>query len=119
MSLLIVSVPIVKHFGLWNKELSSGVTRRLLPTEGCVGSFPRALPAQGRKGGIRVRTSGVTRVSGLLWLPPHHSNSTQLSNEPTRFMSLNSKQRLRPNSLDLWCDQKPPPFLIFLRSKEN
>lgn len=63
----------------------------------------------------------VTRVNGLAQLPAHQRNSTVLSDEPTHFMSLNSKQRLSPNSLDLWCDQKPPPFLllIFLSSKEN
>lgn len=63
----------------------------------------------------------VTRVNGLVRLPANRSNSTELSDEPTHFMSLNSKQRPGPNSLDLWCDQKPPPFLllIFLSSKEN
>ena len=63
----------------------------------------------------------VTWVNGLAWLPANQSNSTELSDEPTYFMSLNSKQRLSPDSLDLWCDQKPPPFLllIFLSSKEN
>lgn len=62
-----------------------------------------------------------SRVNALAELPAHQSNSTELSNEPTHFMSLNSRQRLSPNSLHLWCDQKPPLFLllIFLSSKEN
>lgn len=56
-----ISVTIIKHINLWNKEISSGVTcyrGYILLTEGCVGSFLSALRTQVRKGGIQACTSG-------------------------------------------------------------
>lgn len=74
----------------------------------------------GTKTGMELQDALVSNQSEWAGMVTQ-SNSTELNDEPTHFMSLNSKQRLSPNSLDLWCDQKPPPFLLLisLSSKEN